>query len=706
MLLEAGKVQVVMRVFLDIEDRSGELLILVTCPQLPRAERPVIWMAGKRLLVAKGSADTVADPVRLADTIEPGTGPEVDALIAKQREYGSLLFEAAFGQQIWDQLLGATSGHPYLEIAVRDVATDDQAAMQALRWEALYDGDAFVAAQGARNGTVSVSIVRLVSAPAGSGAVDGGGAFQPIDGIPTVLFAIGSRLTDPNVRPGAEFMGIMRRLERDGGMIHPKVLVEATLESLRHELLSFHPDIVHLIGHGTRDLDDNVCLGLRPESGTDDGLVTAQQLLGALRDQGYAPKVVILSACQTAASPAGAAHVNNLPFAAQLVAGGVPIVVAMAGDIEDTACRVFARALTAAIGQGVPLGKAVISGRRATFYNHAYDSADWIMPTIFLAEDVPTGVPLVNIQQAKKANDRIHDLGMHLTQETSVFCGRREFFPAMDQLLDGHIDALVASTPGEEEHYGGTRLLRELGARAVRTGVVPILLGPYDLDPPHDLRSLAEKLIRPIKETGNALGLDNTGSHVAAFAARDKPEDLAKAIRADLGEIIDALDPDDPFRSRPSPLPQAVLLCHRVDRWQFALNDLIDMLGPRGLRGAGRRVPVVMTGAKITGLANASNGLPRIPCSAVFLEFGRFSREDDEDLLAYQWWLLNPPPGTHAYAPIRKASSQWPQRLRFSLEKDPVYPGARLYTWAQMENKDFTSGDDEGLFTTYVGIVP
>ena len=739
-----------MRVFLDIENRGGELFLLVTGPQIPRAEHPVTWTGGgRRLLVAKGTASAVADPAALADAVERGTTSDVYARIAEQREYGQLLFEAAFGEQVWQQLLEAAADDPCLELAIRgsaakdqadtdqadtdqadtDQAGQDQAALQALRWEALHDGSAFVAAQGAASGTVSVSVVRLVPfgtdaakpAPAGDGPVVGT-AFRTVDRIPRVLFAVGSRLSDRNVRSGAEFMGIMRRLERDGGMIQPTVLAQATRESLRHQLRAVRPDVLHLICHGDRDDGGNTCLALRPESraGNDDDLVTAQQLLGVFRDAACTPAVTILSACQTAADPAAAdpvagapPHVNALSFAAQLVAGGVPVVVAMAGDIQDTACRVFTRAVTSAIGHGVPLGKAVIGGRRAAFYNRAYDSADWIMPTIFLADDVPTGVPLFDLRPAEAARTRIHDLGMHLTQDTSVFCGRREFFATMDKLLDGAdpLNVLIGHVNEEDKHYGGTRLLRELGARAVRAGVLPILLGPFERDPPTSLAVLADRLSAAILDTRNAVGLDDVDSHIAAAnGEKMRPRDLASAIRADLARLIQDLGQDDPVRFRAAPHPQVVLLCHRVDRWQAALDGLIDMLGSHGLKGSeavdgGRRIPVVMTGARLDALKDGRGGR-KIDFSAEFLLLDRLSPDDNEDILAYQCWLLNPPRGTPAYAPRRHASAKWHGRLRLTLELDPVYPGPRLYRWARNEDDDFVSDSDEDLLASYLEALP
>jgi hypothetical protein len=238
------------RVYLDIVDRQGELFALVTVPGGLRGERPVAWAGepGRRLLVARGTASAVPDPAGLAAAADQGnaSGEELN-------RYGGLLFEAAFGQHFWQQLVEAAIGErrlagpahalPYLELAVRGRAAGDHAGLQALRWEALHDGTRAVAVQGTArdNGAdgetdeVSVGIVRLVPGDkfpeAGTDDAASATADLLITQIPRVLFAVGSPLTDPGVRPAAELMGIMHDLDRDGGSIHPKILDSATITS-------------------------------------------------------------------------------------------------------------------------------------------------------------------------------------------------------------------------------------------------------------------------------------------------------------------------------------------------------------------------------------------------------------------------------------------------------------------------------------------
>ncbi len=715
-----------MRVLVDIEQRDGELLVIVTAPVGDPVERPVAWAgSGKRLLAAKGSVDAVPAPEELADAIDQGRAS--DEQLAR---YGRLLFDAAFGADLWQELLAAqiAAGEPYLELVIRGLATPDQVAMQALRWEALHDGIGAVAAQGAAcmaGGaalSVPVGIVRLVPSSKAAG-------FQPIGGIPRVLFAIGSRLTDPRVRPGAEFMGIMRHLERDGGSIHPRVLQEATRSTLVHALATFTPDVVHFIGHCRRFPDGSVKLQLHPEPGMGQGAeyLSAGELLSVFAEASHTPTMALLSACQTAsgaAAPGGASAddgegpVNALPFAARLVAGGVPVVVAMAGDISDTASRVFTRALTTAIGAGATLGKALVTGRRAAFYGGARSSsADWVRPALFLAEHVSGATPLVRTAAQDAARRRVQQLGVAVTD--SVFCGRAAFITALDRLLDGGdpLNVLLAYAPDPSQHYGGKRLLRELAARAIRSGVLPVLLGPYDKEPPRSRLELAQAICDRIDDIRDRLGLGERDSSALAFAEADaqsapgvgnlaRRRKLARAIREDLDALVADLPGDDPVRARADGQPRVILLCHRADKWLDALDDLLGgLLDSPGLNGRGLPVPVVMTGADVDPLKEARlrtwNGLAWMLPEPL----DRFTTDDEEDILAYLWWLLNPPRKEHVYAVSRTALPGWSGLLRLFLQAAPLYPGDNLFVVAKTMSDYFTPGDDDELLASYARVL-
>lgn len=707
---------------LDVEDRQGELIALVTVPGGLPAERPVAWDGG--LLVAAGAAGQIVGPAALAAAVDRGR-----ASAEELRSYGQVLFEAAFGQELWRQLIDAAcaerrpppeegepqQGLPYLELAIRGQV----AAFQALRWEALHDGHSAVAAQGTAAGDgdgteagdardVAVGIVRLVAgdgypradATPTAGLAPGTRDDLLISGIPRELFAVGSLLTDPAVRPDAELAGIMQDLST--GLIQPRIVDAEAGPSLLDELRNFRPDVLHLIGHGQRRPDGQVTIQVPAEPGaarSADHWLTAEQLLGLFGAAGHVPKLVILAACQTASS---ADQVNTAPFAARLVADGVPAVIAMAGDIADTACRVFTRGLNNALGLGAPLGKAVLWGRRTAFNQRPGSwSTDWVLPTVFLAEHLPEQMRLVDLRRALAVRERVN---LFALAQQPVFYGRREFVDAMDRLLDGTdpLNVLLAYTP-DQGSFGSFRLLRHLGARALRSGVLPLLLGPFDRSPPVSRARLAWEIRKSIREVRALLALPPGPAvlRVDETAARSDADsfDLALAIRADLDDLVAALPGDDPVWSREAGQPRVVLLCHRVDGWLDALDDLLGMLGPTGLHPGTPPLPVVLAGADIAQLNTTRqrtwSGRPWVKAAPL----DRLSTAQDEDMHAYQWWLMNPPEGQPAYSPRRGAPQGWQSMLRWVM-KDRLFDADTLYGFAAVAQDYFTSETDLELLAS------
>jgi hypothetical protein len=185
-----------------------------------------------------------------------------------------------------------------------------------------------------------------------------------------------------------------------------------------------------------------------------------------------------------------------------------------------------------------------------------------------------------------------------------------------------------------------------------------------------------------------------------------EPFDLALAIRADLDDLVAALPGDDPVWRREAGQPRVVLLCHRVDGWLDALDDLLGMLGPTGLHPGKEPLPVVATGADIDPLTSARlrrwSGRPWV--KAALLD--RFPVEGDEDLLAYQWWLLNPPAGMPVYAPKREGPQGWRKMLRQAM-KGYIYDENQLFGWAEAAQEDyFTSEMDSDLLASIARAAP
>jgi hypothetical protein len=381
---------------------------------------------------------------------------------------------------------------------------------------------------------------------------------------------------------------------------------------------------------------------------------------------------------------------------------------------------VFTRALTLAIEGGLPLGEAVIRGRRAAFLERdTFDSVDWALPAIFLDERVPVGEQLVDQAAIEAVRRRVRALGL---DDEPVFFGRGEFAVTMDQLLDpaDPLNVLVAYTPDPDRRYGGWRLLRELAARAVRSGCLPVLLGPYDTQASlPDRAGFAKDISRQVRDIRRKHGLEKRECEILTVAANPsaQPDDLADAIRADFGRLVADLPDGDPVRARADPGPvrshpgelaaQMVLFCHRVDTWAGVLDDLIDALGPKGLGAGVWPVPVVLTGTD-RGAFHATreeawSGPGWVRCLP--LKWFRSDDDDPEDILAYQTWLLNPPDKLPVkypvFAPRRGANTEWQGLLRDRLEDEGVLYHPAIYKMAARLKTFFTSDRDDDLLAGY-----
>ena len=586
------------RAVIDIETREGELFLVVTDPAGLRSARPVSWAGGpgRRLLVARdatGAAPVTAGggPARavLTDAVDQG-----HASRERLAEYGQLLFEAAFGHDLWQRLLEAAAGQPYLELAIRGADSDDQTAMQALRWEALHDDTAVPIARGeAREGSPSVNIVRVLPDARQPTDTVTHAELQPIAGVPRLLFAVDSSL-DGLIHADYEIANIIRQLDQHGVSVQARVLESALLPAWQRllailpELAAFRPDVLHLISR-------------RPppgEQGPDDEWATVEDLLsGEQLAGGHAPLLVVLSASQTATAsrplPADSArdHADVLSVGAQVVAAGVPVVIAMAGDIGDGERRAFTEALMASVLQGMPLAQAMTAGRQAAWRDTGLSATHWTLPTVFLAEHVRSDKPLVDPEVAAAVAERIGLLG--LAQEPRPF-GRSELTAAMDRLLDGgdRLSALAAYTPDQGADPGDVESVRELAAYAVRAGVFPLLLA-VDGDPPANGGELAAAVSTAMQKVRTSIGLAMplhskhdllTRMPLEADALR-----VANAIRLDLSKLESdlrerspTLAMNDPVRTRAMRDPQVMLVCHGVDRWQDSFAVLLQMLDPTG----------------------------------------------------------------------------------------------------------------------------
>jgi hypothetical protein len=165
---------------------------------------------------------------------------------------------------------------------------------------------------------------------------------------------------------------------------HGDVVVEwlehATWSALQETLLSGSWHIVHFIGHGDFDIEqDEGVLALENKHGRVHR-VSAGSFVDLLREAEPMPRLVVLNACDSSTS--GQTDLFS-GTAASLVRGGVSAVTAMQFEISDEAAIAFCRGFYTAIGRGRTIDEAVRSGRVAIL-GLGEGSLEWITPTLYL----------------------------------------------------------------------------------------------------------------------------------------------------------------------------------------------------------------------------------------------------------------------------------------------------------------------------------
>ena len=715
-----------------VEVRSGGAAVAASRMLAVAAARTLPWPeadppppAGDPALVGWQARVAAVDALATAVAERRATTAQCEAL-------GAHLFEALLGPGGRVPLDAASAaGHPF-ELAL--LWDPGQVDLHRFVWELLHDGTAFLALRKA----APAAIVRMVPVAYPAPVT--------IAHVPRVLFAVGARLADRSVRPGAEFMGILQGLAATGGAIRASTLEEASRTRLQAAATALHPDIVHVIGHGRWDaIGQRALVQLQPEQGQADDWITGPEL-GHLLEGGGLPTAVVLSACDTGqvgGAPV-AGSVADAPFAVSLVASGVPVVVAMAGEVADTACRIFTRALTAAISSGASLGRAVTEGRRAAFSrlvagqpHPGPTTVDWALPSLFLAENVPEGFTLVDAPHLKMIRELATKLDL---VRPPIFYGRGEFFADLEQLLEPEgLSVLIAANDLGIPGVGGSRLLSELALTALRAGHLPCLIPALQPgDRPRSLRALLVRIEQQLRELRNQLKLPGGGSSavlhrlvpgqpagatLTELLAAERADRLAQEatgqpvpepdrllVAEDLRADVQALV-TEAAAARPTlfgPHTQVLLLFDDVHGWGDGVDVLVEggdrMLTPSGFGAGATKLPVVLY-ASVT-LENGE------PVKRFAQEKGKsgwcrahpLARFDDgEDTLAYQWWLLNPQADPslqeRVFAARRLAGDDWYGFARSTMTGRPIYDCIPLYAFAKAAEgmQWFTSDDDTAI---------
>ena len=220
---------------------------------------------------------------------------------------------------------------------------------------------------------------------------------------------------------------------------------------------------------------------------------------------------------------------------------------------------------------------------------------------------------------------------------------------------------------------GRTRLLLELATQMLRDGHIPIIVASDDpgWQPPQSLQAFGERLRFAISEARRALHLGSGPEGQLAMLLGDRSARgrgqpslrreiqaeirpggeltavaLRLAMQADLSRLVkDARKRHESVRRAEG---RAVILLDLVEKYEKLLPEVIyQMLDGSGFGTSDEPVPAVLAlamGQPTTTVVK--DALERIASRSWLyqLQLKPFDSETDEDLLAYSWILLNPPP--------------------------------------------------------------
>lgn len=431
------------------------------------------------------------------------------------RNLGNYLFVVLFGPH-WTKV--CSLAEPNETIKLELFMAPDDFEMQRLPWEVIYDADVPLSALKDRD----VPLARIIKSDKKPKTVS---LTLPLK----VLFVIGRKLDDA-LRPGAEYLGLLRRMKikiKDGELnryLNTKVLTEATLSELEESVREFQPLVVHFIAHG--DEKGRLLLSKRDEQ--TDALLEepeycdAEKLLDAMRAEHpphNVPPIVVLNACHTS-ELSSIANDTYRSLAARLVEGGVSVAVGMTGEVAEGACRLFTRRFYQALISENPIDISVVTarGRRAAMLYYVTESEkfyenhiEWARPTLFLEDDVTF------LLQTDKASCLRAEAPHQFIVDGTTFCDRLYYLKHYQKFLGnsqssqhGKMLLFSVSVPdGGKEQYGKTRLLRELAALTLLNGFIPCpIFSGKTFEPPPNLLLFAFALAEAMNFTRTKLKLE------------------------------------------------------------------------------------------------------------------------------------------------------------------------------------------------------
>jgi hypothetical protein len=663
--------------------------------------------------------------------------------------FGRYLFATLLGEDLWGDITGVLKKGESTELALTwDAAESD---LFRFPWELMHGPKSFLCVDGERQ----ISLVHVVKSGAPVVAAGGAPGGQPkasksICVRPRVLFIVGADLADPSIQAGAEYLGLLRRLQTQGMALDARILLNGNPTRIKDTLAEFRPSIVHIIAHGAIGDDGRgIVYFVSDDHPGKEVPMVAAQLLQLLRVDGQLPQVVVLNACNTAGATNAVPFARlDAPIAVELVQGGVQVVLGHTGKVSDHVCRLFSRRLYEAMLEGESISDATAEGRRAGLMLGADPkrAIDWALPAVYTADGVDARISIDASEEFSKKFERASRFIR--TNNPPTFCARLDCIEEFTALLSEKTSAKrvlgfeVTDVDSEltRPQYGKTRLLEELAVRAIFEGVAPCIVtfraaddlpvrpmeiaqaiaraitetrASFEMPAPGELE-LIKLLQRSLGDTNVVLAPDVNRELALQFGkAPAEFECTAKVIHAAIALDLVALA-DEVVAKRPADArkqPGAILLLDEINRYGAATRDLLmNMIGPDGMGIPRHRIPVVLAfsygaaapGSLAAGMAIKEFFEKNTPYVRK-LRLGAF-RSPIEDTLAYRQYLLHLDPplvvsaeGEAAARFFRALANKVrgvPSRLEVSPNNDAV--AAVIETTREIDDTLLSRADDFG----------
>jgi len=349
---------------LPVTDTSEYLYLLATFRNAQVTERVT-----SPILVSppEGSVGAVYD--RICKYLDGDTNVESLPKGKELLDFGSALFDLLFPGDVRRLYDAARAAQGSRRLQVVFTSAVDELAV--LPWEFAFDRTrrVFLA-------TEEVNFVRNVwtAFPADQ--------IEPRHGRLRILVVVAQPLNLARLSAQEETDAIMEgfRYLRDSGLAEVEVLLDATPATLHTRLLSAPSpfDVLHFIGHGEFDTDSNLGrLAFEDRAGGISPLesVKVHQVV-CRRDL----RLVFLNACETGR---GASLDFTRGVAPDLIANGIPAVVANQFSVLDASATLFARHFYWSLAEGRAIGDAAREARVAVNYSIPGENIDWAVPVLF-----------------------------------------------------------------------------------------------------------------------------------------------------------------------------------------------------------------------------------------------------------------------------------------------------------------------------------